>query len=312
MNIMTNQESIEMSPLGKSLKEARLVANLSIEESAEQLNLSCSIIREIEDELDEVIASNKYAAIYLRGYLANFAKLVGLEAVAEFSEYQQLIHPERKTISLQTKAMIPPKAKKKPKWMVLVLSVILFVIVYLLADQLGWLTKSADNNHALAQITAQTATENSDVEHQINALHKQNAAEQVDVMENTAVQQIADNHALENAAVSDESRLNSASLAAPKDIVKVDDKMSEPVVLAAKAQHLALRFKDDCWTEVFDATGKRLAYGLYKKGRKLALKGKAPFKLMLGAPNVVDIQYQHKTLTKQFAAGKPARFTLPQ
>ena len=42
-------------PLGKALKDARLLAALSVDAVAEQLNLASRIVRDLEDELDDVL-----------------------------------------------------------------------------------------------------------------------------------------------------------------------------------------------------------------------------------------------------------------
>jgi len=75
---------------------------------------------------------------------------------------------------------------------------------------------------------------------------------------------------------------------------------------------LQLTFSADCWTEIVDATGKRLAFDLYKQGASIILKGVAPFKLKLGDPSVVTIQYQNKIFEHKFAAGRAVRFIVPQ
>jgi cytoskeleton protein RodZ len=76
-------------------------------------------------------------------------------------------------------------------------------------------------------------------------------------------------------------------------------------------ENLSLLFNGECWTEVFDATGERIAFGLYSKGRVLTLTGMAPFKLKLGDPSVVEIQYQDKIIEGEFTPGRSAQFSVP-
>jgi len=86
---MNEEKSKTPMMLGKALHDARNRASLSIEAAAEQLHLSVQIIRDIEDNLDDTVSSDKYSATYLRGYITNYAKLLGFDNLNTFSEYQQ-------------------------------------------------------------------------------------------------------------------------------------------------------------------------------------------------------------------------------
>ncbi|WP_407275654.1 RodZ domain-containing protein [Halothiobacillus sp. DCM-1] len=55
--------------------------------------------------------------------------------------------------------------------------------------------------------------------------------------------------------------------------------------------------KADCWVEVRDATGKRLIYDVLKKGSERSLNGKAPFTVVLGHADGVEVTWQGKPVT---------------
>jgi cytoskeleton protein RodZ len=67
---------------------------------------------------------------------------------------------------------------------------------------------------------------------------------------------------------------------------------SRRVRTAADPNALVMNFSADCWLEVTDATGKKLFSGLQRKDGTLNLTGQAPYKLKIGAPAAVQIQYQ--------------------
>jgi Uncharacterized protein conserved in bacteria len=67
-----------------------------------------------------------------------------------------------------------------------------------------------------------------------------------------------------------------------------------------------MNFSADCWLEVSDATGKKLFSGLQRKGGNLNLSGQAPYKLKIGAPAAVQIQY----LSRFIRTNQVARLTL--
>ena len=68
----------------------------------------------------------------------------------------------------------------------------------------------------------------------------------------------------------------------------------------------------DCWLEVTDATGKKLFSGMQRKDGNLNLTGQAPYKLKIGAPAAVQIQYQGKPvdLSRFIRTNQVARLTL--
>lgn len=81
---------------------------------------------------------------------------------------------------------------------------------------------------------------------------------------------------------------------------------------AADPNALVMNFTADCWLEVTDATGKKLFSGMQRKGGNLNLAGQAPYKLKIGAPAAVQIQYQGKPvdLSRFIRTNQVARLTL--
>ena len=119
-------------PLGQALKDARIASSLSVDEVAKQLNFAPSTIRDFEDNLEQALLAQKYPVIYLRGYLANYAKLVGLNTLELFVEYQQLASVQKKPKKLVASQLIIPKAKKSSKkfpifiLLIIVIGIVLF------------------------------------------------------------------------------------------------------------------------------------------------------------------------------------------
>ncbi|HAU5636043.1 TPA: cytoskeleton protein RodZ, partial [Citrobacter amalonaticus] len=84
------------------------------------------------------------------------------------------------------------------------------------------------------------------------------------------------------------------------------------VEAAADPNALVMNFTADCWLEVSDATGKKLFSGMQRKDGNLNLTGQAPYKLKIGAPAAVQIQYQGKPvdLSRFIRTNQVARLTL--
>jgi cytoskeleton protein RodZ len=81
---------------------------------------------------------------------------------------------------------------------------------------------------------------------------------------------------------------------------------------SADANALVMNFNADCWLEVSDATGKKLFSGMQRKDATLNLTGQAPYKLKIGAPSAVQIQFQGKPvdLSRFIRTNQVARLTL--
>lgn len=89
----------------------------------------------------------------------------------------------------------------------------------------------------------------------------------------------------------------------------------EPMADAAPADGaapLVLQFKDDCWVIIRDANGRVLLHDLIKSGARYALNGKPPFEVTLGNSPAVEIEYQGQRFDQSRYTGvsKIARFTL--
>ena len=100
-----------------------------------------------------------------------------------------------------------------------------------------------------------------------------------------------------------------AQTAAPGALPTDPAQTAAPV---ADANALVMNFSADCWLEVTDATGKKLFSGLQRKGGNLNLAGQAPYKLKIGAPAAVQIEFQGKPvdLSRFIRTNQVARLTV--
>lgn len=292
---MNNQEPKIVVPLGQALKDARLVASLSIEEVAEQLNLGVTAVREFEDALDELLISNKYPAIYLRGYLANYGKLVGLGKLNQFAEYQQLSLPcckNERPMSRPLSLSVTKNKKSKPWFSILLMLLVVVAVVYFMIQ------RSSENSSVETNALALVATKTEKQQLKLPLAISSGAVETVEVVKNEK-QVIAIDETVQEESVTAEI----------PQLIEKEEPVDEVV---ETVESLTLTFSADCWTEIHDATEKRLAFDLYKEGRSLTVQGVPPFKLKLGDPSAVEIQYQDTIIKRESEAGRSTRFSVPE
>ncbi len=337
MNTINNQEQKTIVPLGQALKDARVAAELTVDDIALQLNLGITTVRDLEEGLDHAIEKDKYAPIYLRGYLVNYARLVDLEGLEQFIEYQKLTRSEKKKRTLKVPKLIVSPARNRTRVWLVAFIIIAAAAAAAFFIQQGGVSLSSVVGGSVEQALSivdkveQEKTQSEPVDN-LSTVQVDNQPVSGDAPEISAPQpqepvpaQLPETSVPETPAADKPTESSTAALeAAPQvveknsrqeikvDAVKVESVSETEQLLDAADNLLTVAFSAECWTEIVDATGKRLAFGLYTDGRVLTLNGTAPFQLVLGDPSVVEIQYQDKVIERDFTAGRTARFSIPQ
>lgn len=95
--------------------------------------------------------------------------------------------------------------------------------------------------------------------------------------------------------------------------VAIEDEIApEQLIDYGEIEFAEFTFSGDCWVNIYDATGERIAWGIKKAGYVMNISGQAPFKVTLGKPELVSIEYQNEAFDmSQFSRGNIAKFSLP-
>ena len=91
----------------------------------------------------------------------------------------------------------------------------------------------------------------------------------------------------------------------------IDQAPQSPMIVGGA--RLEMLFERDCWIEVRDAQGTKLAFGLAKAGSFREVVGEPPFRVLLGDSGAVVLLLNGVTVAAAdygAADGRPARFTL--
>ena len=75
---------------------------------------------------------------------------------------------------------------------------------------------------------------------------------------------------------------------------------------AAGAVRMRLEFSDASWTEIYDANGKRLMFGLGESGQARTISGTPPLRVTLGKASAVTVQVNDQPIVVPRRAGKDA------
>ncbi|GJK64945.1 cytoskeleton protein RodZ [Klebsiella oxytoca] len=315
MNTEATQDHQEANTTGARLRNAREQLGLSQQAVAERLCLKVSTVRDIEDDK----APADLASTFLRGYIRSYARLVHIpeEELLPMMAKQAPIRAAK--VAPMQSFSLGKRRKKRDGWLMSFTWLVLFVVIGL-SGAWWWQDHKAQQDEISTMADQSSAELNAgDSNSQSIPLDNQSANSAPDTAANSAPVETSPAPAAstrapapaENNAVVAPSQANVDTAAAPATSPLPTDQ-ANVTAAAASAQDLVLNFTADCWLEVSDATGKKLFSGLQRKGGNLNLSGQAPYKLKIGAPAAVQIQYLGKPvdLSRFIRTNQVARLTL--
>ncbi|WP_229628567.1 cytoskeleton protein RodZ [Vibrio parahaemolyticus] len=315
---MTEHENTNEVPLsieaGTLLKNKRESLGMTQKQVADRLRLRVSVIEDIENNRFE----SQQVATFTRGYLRSYAKFVGLDEKVVLVALEQTadVKPKEQEIEMQSFSR-KTKHEKHNSRIMLLTWVIAIVIIGISA---AWWWQNQQEN-SLAQVVAEANVETS----------QPSADEIADIDLMTEEELIASTPA-ELAASNNTASESSINAAQTDEVVPAETEEStteetqEPVAVIEAAEEvqeaspvvpegmtlLTMKFKADCWIQIKDTNGKTLVSGTQKPGQDVELTGKAPFKVILGAPEGVTMTFASEPVDLSgYTSGKVARFTLP-
>lgn len=327
MNTEATQENSAVHSTGERLRLAREQMGLTQQNVAERLCLKLSTVRDIEEDKSPA----DLASTFLRGYIRSYARLVHIpeEELLPMMAKQTPVRAAK--IEPMQSFSLGKRRKKRDGWLMIFTWLVLFVVVGLtgawwwqnhkasqdelvtMADQNG--SSNGDNSQSIPlgenagdggaddtappaapdeSNTAPAATENSVANTPAPATNANNTVPSPQ----------------DNAVVSpSQPPVNTSAASTAPQMPVGAAAVSEP---ATDPNAVVMTFNADCWLEVTDATGKKLFSGLQRSGGKLSLAGTAPYRLKIGAPSAVQVQYQNQPvdLSRFIRTNQVARLTL--
>ncbi len=325
---MTEHENTNEVPLsieaGTLLKNKRESLGMTQKQVADRLRLRVSVIEDIENNRFESLQ----VATFTRGYLRSYAKFVGLDEKVVLVALEQTadVKPKEQEIEMQSFSR-KTKHEKHNSRIMLLTWVIAIVIIGISA---AWWWQNQQEN-SLAQVVAEANVETS--QPSADEIADIDLMTEEELIASTPAELAASNNTASessiNAAQTDEvvpAETEESTTEATQEPVASIKATQEPVALIEAAEEvqeaspvvpegmtlLTMKFKADCWIQVKDTNGKTLVSGTQKPGQDVELTGKAPFKVILGAPEGVTMTFASEPVDLSgYTSGKVARFTLP-
>lgn len=308
-------EDMEVVGPGLMLSDARRKLSLSIEDVAGRLKFQTSLVQNIEQD----IFDPKLPATFNRGYLRSYAKLVNVDVDEVLSAYDMLGVAELQRSEMQSFSNLTEKEAEHSRlmWLSYFIAAILIGLMILWWQQEP--KQAFDENAPDAQPR---------LSHQNKNVDKNNKTE---LAQQESTPLVAEQPAVEAVELSPVNESTKQAISKPKtvdlpvtespvtelkgltgdevDSVSLSANKQEPMVDLSTA---VFTFSGDCWVNIFDATGERIAWGIKKSGYVMTVTGKAPLKITLGKPELAAIVFNGQSIDMSvFNVGNIAKFTLP-
>ncbi|WP_158782646.1 cytoskeleton protein RodZ [Pantoea sp. BAV 3049] len=332
MNTEATQDNSAVNSTGQRLRAAREQMGLTQQNVAERLCLKLSTVRDLEEDKSPA----DLASTFLRGYIRSYARLVHVpeEELLPMMAKQAPVRAAK--VEPMQSFSLGKRRKKRDGWLMIFTWLVLFVVVGLTGAWWWQNHKAAQDD--LVSMADQNSGTSGDNNSQSIPLGDSNSSDSAPATNNTAAESApAETPSAAPAPATAAPTADNAAAAAPAQTSAPAADANQPVAVspsqapvdsgangqmptgaagvsapAADANALVMNFDKDCWLEVTDATGKKLFSGMQRSGGKLSLTGTAPYRLKIGAPGAVQIQYQGQPvdLSRFIRSNQVARLTV--
>jgi cytoskeleton protein RodZ len=288
----TNEEDTQPEePLaGLRLARARRSLDISVLEIAKELHLDEPKVRALEENNFDALG----APVFAKGHLRKYAELVGVATDDVLADYY-VLNRAVGAPPVVGSAHKAPREYHLGRWIAGVFAVAIIAAVAIGAY--WWLERRTEN--AAAQSDTPTL-----------APFVSASRDGVEATDSTAALEVTENNDLSTAAeIIEEAASEPESAELPQDAV-MDEFLGEETDLPQVT--LSISFSGDCWTEVSDASGRRLFFDLGKEGRTVSITGAAPLRALFGdSSNVrLEVDGQDHPITNSMRSGQTARMTI--
>jgi cytoskeleton protein RodZ len=296
-------EDMELVSPGAMLREARKALLLSQEHIANKLKFKVGIVQNIENDTFDPLMP----VTFNRGYLVNYAKLVGVEVEDVLASYDAL---DAATIQ-RTEMLSFSRETAKQAEHSLVMWLSYFIVAVLIGLTILWWQQQSRQ-----QESRQQENDSSSVTPSTILVKKNNDGVVLGNVQFTSTNEdktLTDNNDKTNVDIS------AAPLALALDTEQSVSNVSTDAVVndvspltAPMISTAVFTFYSDCWVNIFDATGERLAWGVKKSGYVMTIQGKAPLSIIVGKPELTSIIFNGQPVDMSaFNVGNIAKFNLP-
>lgn len=277
-----NEIPIEPAPAavagpGELLRQARAVRALSVEDVAGQLRLSPRQIVALENDDYDGLRS----ATYVRGYLRNYARLVGVPVDEVLASHARSLERAQPATAVVSPAPPERQATSRDRQVRLATFALVAALVGLMLIWWHGRERGGPDTVRLSDVTL------------------------TGPMPQAREKPVAVTPPAPSAATS------AVPSSVPEETASAAAPLAPGGAPPAGQVQVRLRFEQDCWVDIRDARDARLAYETIAAGKGVTVNGVAPIRVFLGNAAAAHVEYNGRAHDiRPYTHGVFARFTL--
>lgn len=292
---------------GERLAEARRAKQISVLEIAKELHVEEAKIRALENNEFEELG----APVFAKGHLKKYSQLVGANHDDVLADYYRLTRSQEMPPVI-VKRQKPKRELSPGPWVGVVAVLLVLALAYWLLVERPFAPPPvpAMTTPAATESRPLPETASTDVEEP-----PASDAPASDVpAEEIAFPEASTGDSSTNEAVA-QRPADETDAAATTGTALQTQPVTEPISTTAAADddvRLSVTFLGDCWTEITDASGRRLFFQLGRSGRTVNVSGPGPLTVLFGDANNVDVRVNGEdfTIPADGRRGRTARLTI--
>ena len=301
----TNNSNSDMFETpGQILRLQREKQGFSAQEIANRIHLDVKIIEAIDNDSPDGMP----AAIYVRGYLRSYAKIVNANADVIIKLYNEDSPPPPPEILPEVKPPTQVSSNDKPVKAFTYLITLGLVLLLLIWYQSNFVVDTQANNEQLNTATSINGVDITyDIIHHPDSWQSPDDDSKINIEELTTPEPSEQNNTLE-LQIYDDTQTNEIAAA------EVMSNNSSFSVIGFGPDIIDITFTSDSWVKIHDAKNKRLLHQLAHAGRQYRLHGTAPITVVLGFSKGASLKFNGTPFDVESHSNSSgiARFTLPE
>jgi len=299
--------SERFSAIGHCLCQEREAQGRSRADVARNLHLPVYLLDDLEAGRME-----RLPPVYRRGYINNYANLLGLDATDLTKDLKDDQPPQLTQIFPNRRPRFRfERYMKLTTYLVVTIAIVPPLVLVYLNTGVNLFHSDDDRSENTTETVMISAAENDSLENQelqsipmtppINRDPDDGLAGQDTELQDDAVQRPLASSTLplpsmraRNSEATDQTNSDTAQPRDPQNVLEQSDQPSAP---QSPEFELTVRLSADSWVEISAADDQRLEYDLLRANQEISYRGLPPFTILLGRASAVDLILDGELLT---------------
>ena len=289
MNEAVKENKDEIS-CGERLASKRSEKELSVNQVAREIKIEPHVIEMIENNDFESIG----APVFVKGYLRQYSELVGLDPDLIIEKYSAINSIEdsppivNDSVDQISKYVLTPKIILIAIFVILISFGVLATVFGIFGNNEAVVIKMETETESLESLLPPvTAPQTESSETQIDETFEMET--ETESLESLLPPVTAPQTESSETQIDETFEMETET----ESLESLSTSASNEFFIEENLMNLTIIYSGLCWTEIFDANGERLFFGLGDQDREVNIDGVPPFDVMLGAAdNLLEIKLE--------------------